>query len=191
MKGSNSLKVILGMLVLITVILTWIYGSNASENNVVLWKYDFSISARDDNIYFLDYEDPNEKISVVAITGISSSDAREYVSEKVRVFSALFGKHRSGYIGQQTDLVECNEKHKPKLKHKEVSAGIVKYFETKANSRFTLGICDSEDVVYGALNLYMLCHEADAVFEVEYFDKHIGGELSGQFLERLNCNLPI
>jgi len=169
--------------------LLWLHHSKETDEARQLWGYTLTKKTHQENIQFLLFDGERERAEVTVINNIKPHMADQHVTEKVSIYSALFENQRAGYAGQQTEFVSCSDQFKPKLVVKSVTGGQLKYFQGYANNRYTTGVCDSRDIAFLSMEMYLNCKSIQTVYEISYFVPPTELDLAEKFVKKLDCEV--
>lgn len=103
---------------------------------------------------------------VLKMTRTKTEASQKYIDDKKFLFKSLFLPTTSPYPEVITNIVECPEEFKPKVK--ETEQGTI--YTLFAGDRFTYGICAQDLAVYHSAYGIFDCKEK-GIFEVRLFSK--------------------
>lgn len=115
---------------------------------------------------------------VLKMTKVDTNAPKKYIDDKKFLLESLFLPTTSPYPGVITNVRECPEEFKPKVREKE--QGII--YTLFAGARFNYGVCAKDLVEYYSLYGIFDCGEK-GIFEVRLFSKQEEnpGTLVGSF----------
>lgn len=122
------------------------------------------------------------KSTVLKMTKIDTVAPQKYIEDKKFLLESLFLPTTSPYPGVITNIRECPEEFKPKVKDTE-NGTIYMLF---AGARFNYGVCAQDLVEYSSIYGIFDCKEK-GIFEVRVFSKTKTKEGLQPFIGSFSC----
>ena len=104
--------------------------------------------------------------TILKMTRVKTEAPQKYIEDKKFLLKSLFSPTDSPYPEVITNVIECPEEFKPKVK--ELEQGTI--YTLFAGDRFTYGICSKDLVAYYSSYGIFDCKEK-GIFEVQLFAK--------------------
>ena len=188
MPSFKSISIL--VIVLLCAVTVFLLSSNKTTVSE-LWGYPVTLQFTHQNIAQYTKQTRSFRLQVSRIHNIDKDEATQLTREKIFQFSSLFEKQRAGYVGQQTDFIECDDKFRPVLEEKTLDSAELLYFSGYANERYVPGECDEQQIRYSYINFLLYCKNKNTFLDGELFVETKNTDRIPALLSNMNCHFDL